>query len=252
MVLANETKVAIILIGTEDAYSKMLPNLRTARRIGTIIRGSDYCANKEYFSYLVKSIFHYQWFDEKVEVTQEIIDAMYNNTRWIIDQLIGLYIDMHRAYLAVSPSHRPAVNAAFIEDVSRRYHSGIRNLLEDLSDPSPRIQSQKELQLAYNQVNQAQAIINESCKIPENVLLREVIKRIRSIVPDLSSDEIATAFQKVLQANSVKSKNVDAIAPAVFKELQSSHTETPPVKKKSSKKQRTVSHDSMREQLLNP
>lgn len=41
--IGNRTKVAIAVVGTEDAYSKMFTHLRTARRLGNIISGNLYC-----------------------------------------------------------------------------------------------------------------------------------------------------------------------------------------------------------------
>ena len=61
MTLANQTKVAIAAVGTEDAYDKMFNGkLRTARRLGTTIIGHQYCSSKEYFRFLVKQLFNYQ------------------------------------------------------------------------------------------------------------------------------------------------------------------------------------------------
>ena len=38
MILANRTKVAIAVVGTEDAYEMMFSKFRTGRRVGTVIK----------------------------------------------------------------------------------------------------------------------------------------------------------------------------------------------------------------------
>lgn len=100
MVLTNRTKVAIGIVGTTDAYSKMFTSMRTARRVGTLISACQYCENKDYFKFLVQNLMRYQWFDSIVDPTQEIVDALCDNTHGIIDQLISLYICMHIEYLS--------------------------------------------------------------------------------------------------------------------------------------------------------
>lgn len=77
LTLVNRTKVAIAVVGTEDAYGRMFTKLRTARRIGNIISGNQYCENKQYFGYLVQEVFRYQWFDTPQAVANEIIQALY-------------------------------------------------------------------------------------------------------------------------------------------------------------------------------
>ena len=82
MTLANQTKVAIAAVGTEDAYEKMFNSkLRTARRLGPTISGHKYCSNKEYFAFLVKSLFNYQWTNEVVIPNDEIIESLYKKRR---------------------------------------------------------------------------------------------------------------------------------------------------------------------------
>lgn len=132
MVLTNRTKVAIGVVGTTDAYSKMFTNVRTARRVGMLVSSCQYCENKAFFGYLVKNLMRYQWFDDPVKATPEIIDALYTNTHGIIDQLISLYICMHIEYLG--KSRRPKVSAAFVNRVAEKYYPQMKDLLESLDN----------------------------------------------------------------------------------------------------------------------
>ena len=47
--IVNKTKVALVAVGTEDAYQKMFPNLRTSRRTGILIPANSYCKDKGFF-----------------------------------------------------------------------------------------------------------------------------------------------------------------------------------------------------------
>lgn len=58
MTLANKTKVAVAVVGTEDAYEMMFnAKLRTGRRLGATIIGHQYCKNYEYFNSWFTSYF---------------------------------------------------------------------------------------------------------------------------------------------------------------------------------------------------
>ena len=55
LTVVNKTKVAIMAVGTEDAYSKMFRNLRMSRRTGAFIEANAYCENKQYFATIVSN-----------------------------------------------------------------------------------------------------------------------------------------------------------------------------------------------------
>ena len=140
--IVNKTKVALVAVGTEDAYQKMFPNLRTSRRTGILIPANSYCKDKGFFSAIVKELMRYQWFDTYVEPSQEIIDALYAVSRGIIDQLISVYMAVHLEYFRTTP--RPAVDYEFIVDVANSYYPEIQRILWSLDTPAA--------EEAYNQM----------------------------------------------------------------------------------------------------
>lgn len=257
LVLTNETKVAIAAIGTEDAYSKMFTSLRTARRIGAVISGSVYCSNRKYCELLIRELFKYQWFDERIALTPEISDALYQNTCGIVDQLVGLYMHMQLAYLSVSP--RPTVNAKFIEEICNKYYPGVRSLLNNITNPT----TQKELQKvlldanskfdltleASRQVVRANEIMALTASQQDQILKRNVIKNIRSAEPGFSAETIASVFNKVAGAEDGGNLSEAKVTQAVLKILRS-HNETKAKRKPTPKQPPKVSHDEMREALL--
>lgn len=134
MTLANKTKVAVAVVGTEDAYEMMFnAKLRTGRRLGATIIGHQYCKNYEYFKFMVHQLFQYQWFDVPVNPDDELVNALYDNSKGIIDQLIGIYIFMQIDY--INASKKPMVNAAYVNKVVERHYPGLRSLLDRLNDP---------------------------------------------------------------------------------------------------------------------
>lgn len=131
--IVNKTKVALMAVGTEDAYQKMFPNLRTSRRTGMLIPANSYCKDKNYFAAIVKELMRYQWFDTYVAPTEEIIKAFYTVSRGIIDQLIAVYMAVHFEYLRMDP--RPEINAEFISEVAYSYYPEIQRILSKLDTP---------------------------------------------------------------------------------------------------------------------
>lgn len=133
--LSNQTKVAFGIIGTEDSYGKIFSgNLRQARRLGAEIHADKYCNNKQLFTYIVKKLFKYQWFNEPIVPTDDMVDVLYKYSHGIIDQLIGIYMYMNIDY--VLASRKPEVNAKYIKATAERHYPGIMELLKDISNPA--------------------------------------------------------------------------------------------------------------------
>ena len=208
MTLSNRTKVAMAVVGTEDARDKMFKELRTTRRLGTMINGNMYCENKRFFTFLVSQLFQYQWFDEPVEVSESLVDALYSVSKGIVDQLIGIYSCMHYDYL--ERKNRPIINAEYVYDIAKRYYPGIQNVLADLeSVESARklmgIRQDAEVRVAAiidsaKQEKEADDLVkgqNEANK--KMLLLKNVVSNITALYDEYSIPEIETVFNSVIK-----------------------------------------------------
>lgn len=253
MVLTNRTKVAIGVVGTTDAYEKMFKDLRTARRIGATVSSCQYCNNKEYFSFMVKQLMFYQWFDSPVEITEEIISALYDNTRGIVDQLVSLYIYMHIEYLSMKK--RPKVNGKFINLVAKKYFPHMKELLATIDDPlnDQRVsemlrETKQSLAARADQTEQAlamQDIIESQTAISEiNSLERNVVERVMDCTEDYCIDTIHDAFVKVINKHGAIDERT--VTREVFKLLQKGKSDKRP-KPKSSKK---ITHEAMQAAVI--
>lgn len=243
MTLTNRTKVAIAVVGTEDAYSKMFTHLRTARRLGNIISGNLYCENRTYFSILAKRVFKYQWFDSPVKMTNDMLEALYRNTHGIIDQLVGLCMYLNLDY--ISSKSRPTIDADYINKVAKRHYRGIQKLMDELDDPLNEKKRQKIIEEAdrkldnllqeHKQTAFAEKIMEsaeaDEKKIP---LKKNIIHNIEMVVADYTSDRIAAAVDRVLISTDETDEKV--LTRVVMKLLTDSKKETPTKKQKSKKK----------------
>lgn len=229
MTLSNKTKVAIAVVGTEDARNKMFKELRTSRRVGKVINGNCYCENKVFFSFLVKQLFSYQWFDKPVEVTDSIIDAFYDVSKGIVDQLVGIYSCVSYDYL--SKKKRPQVDAKYIKTVANTYYKGMQKVLSNINPEENNAQWESlknNAQLKIDQIvdkakqeNDANEILNATEKMnEERVQLVNVIANVKTIFDEYSDFEIENAFKKIMGRKSNQTLDERTISKLVVEQLQ--------------------------------
>ena len=134
LTIANNTKIAVIAVGTEDAYEKMFPNLRTSRRTGVFIDATSYCKNRTYVSNIIKRIWKYQWWDEYIpDIPKDVEDELIMISKGIIDQIIKIY--MHMQLECVRRKNNPQIDAEFVANVVRNSFPGTLIHLKSLSTP---------------------------------------------------------------------------------------------------------------------
>lgn len=130
LTLCNETGVALIMVGTEDARKKMFGHTaRTAHRVGPEIKSDLYCKNSQFLTILIKHLFNYQWFDEEVKLTPEIAEALIRCSHGIIGLLVRIYIYMNTDY--ITAYKKPVVDEKYVVETARRHFSEIISLLEN-------------------------------------------------------------------------------------------------------------------------
>ncbi len=227
LTLANRTKVAIGAVGTEDAMDKMFRRLRTARRIGCIIQGSLYCSSKDYFRVLVKSIFRYQWFDEPVEVTKDIIDTLYEVTHGIVNQLVNIYSSMCFDYL--DKKKKPVINGDYIRSIAKTFYPGIQAILENMKMSEAErayhafkedAEIRKELLLDQKRQEEEMKEIEGvlQTKAEQGISLENVIANITALY-DYSEQQIEEAYKKVINRKSSEGKSEKEISRLVYEQL---------------------------------
>lgn len=227
LTLANRTKVAIAVVGTEDARDKMFHELRTARRVGTMINGNRYCENREFFEYLVSQIFEYQWFKEPIEVTDKIIDTLYDVTKGIIDQLVSIYSCMNIE--AITARKKIEINADFIHHVADKYYPGIQDVLgsiecnaDTLEFENIRKNADARISKLMDEAKQEQEMkkIKENSTAKPDVSLHNVASNIRTIYDDYTDNQIEEAYNKVIRKASSSGKSEKEITRLVVETLQ--------------------------------
>ena len=241
LTLVNRTKMALIVVGTEDAKSKMFKELRTARRVGPVISGDLYCGNRSFFSLLVRMLLRYQWFDKTIEATDEIIDALYDVTKGLIDQLISIYTAMHYEYLS-RDDKRVKIDADFIRKVAKKYYPEMQYILKNLENIQatnnrmlenivPKIMDTK---LQNTQMTTMVYEFEEKEK--DDVILKNVIKTINMIY-DYEEEKIRQEYKKLMKKNSDLTEK--EIAQEIIKALENPNKKITVRKTKTQSKKTT-------------
>lgn len=247
MVIANQTKVSIIVIGTEDSYKKMFCNLRTARRLGPPIPAYLYCENKEYVTFVVKKLFGMQLFDTRVDPTEDITNAFYEETKGIIDMIIMLYISVQDAYIAAEK--KPVVNGDYVRKVMKNRFSELGNYLKEIGEVKNQLAIQKLLRnssaayeteiTALKQQKTMQSAMSNYDKEGINNVIREVVSSISLITNSFTSVEIEKVAKKVICNKKLEEINVTEVTLNTYKIM--SDKKAPKVKKSKS----TISKEEM-------
>jgi hypothetical protein len=212
--LVNETKVAFGVVGTEEAKGRIYKStLRQIRRLGTEIHADSYCDKRTFFDFFVKELLNYQWFDEDVRTdpqrVNEITDALFECTKGIIDQLIGLYIYMNVDY--VRKKKKPVVNAAYVRETSDKHFPGVKAILEDMTKFENERQraeiaenANKELDDTINEERQKAAEEEALNSLAENEgdrignLKKNIAQNILNVTDRYSLEKISDEIDKVL------------------------------------------------------
>ncbi len=250
LTIANETKVGLVLVGTNEAKWKMTPELRTARRIGNVINSDKYCRNKEFFRLIVEDLFQYQCFKEIVPVTDELVDTLYEMTFGIIDQLVGLFICMEEEY--VYRDSKDKINADFVRKVEKKYYPGMLDVLSatEVSEEeydqitSAAVDLIKTQEDEVAQAGEAKLIMDKNTEAAKDRMrLDNVMATIQSMYPEYTEATIKNALDGVLKKKGADKDDDMKIAGKVISVLSGS------VKHKTTSKKTTHSEEDMRAYL---
>ena len=249
LTLVNDTKVALITVGTEEAYEKMYSSLRMCRRGGRNILAHGYCnfrknkdnvdkndVNERYFRGMLTSIFKYQWFENRVKLTEDILNAFYEVTKGIIDQIITIYIYMHIDYYNDAYAGcRPVINGDYVRKVANKYCPKVRKYIDELdyymqsegifACKEVRAEAEAELNrmiLKTQKEDSAKVLVDQAENLSDSMItLNRVVKELTcSAVFDYTEEEIGTAFTKVVSAGHKKYKDFKVFLRLVIDQIE--------------------------------
>ena len=123
MTITNNSKVAMLVAGTEEAYGMIFNKYYTLRRIGDKISTTMFCRDRKYFDAIVASIMSINWFRTPQNLNdQSLLDAMYIATSGTIDRIINVWKNIQLDYIHLTEKQKTSfeITPAFIHASSDR------------------------------------------------------------------------------------------------------------------------------------
>lgn len=141
LTLANETGVAISVVGTQEAYSHLFSTRKLARRSGDEISANAYSVKYETFEAILDSLLLNQFTPDPVELSDDVRHRIFNVTGGIVSDLVTLYSHLENKLLASYPfpsdsptrAHEklkkglPKVTVGMIDRIVREHMDGLVN-----------------------------------------------------------------------------------------------------------------------------
>ena len=251
LTIANTTKIAMGVIGTEDGYAKMFSLLRTARRLGREINAPAYCASYKYFKIVLGDLFNYQWISKPVALTEELAERFYDETHGIIDQAVSLWIAVQDEYLLTSK--RTPIDPDYVSMVFSKRYPHLRELLSMIDNPETQAQIDEILRKSNSKYAHDLDIASQSKCMQEVlsheedyriiVLTQSVLTAIKAVDKRATDEEITAVCKEIIKDLPPEKRTCETVAPLVNERLQLR-------KKQTVKRERTVSSQDMLNSIL--
>lgn len=130
--LVNEIGIPIVIIGTTKAKQLLQVNFRQARRAGG--HGEliwEQMKKDDNWEVLLSSMWKYQWTKEKVELTKEWQDVLYEESQGIVDIAVKLFL-LAQSYAIETGIEK--ISTSMISHISKKYLSMTRKMLQALKE----------------------------------------------------------------------------------------------------------------------
>lgn len=116
--IVNKVKCGLISIGTQDTLERVYSEWYAGDRAGNNIDTSSYCLDKKLISDILRALFVTQWFDEKVELTDDIVNAFFECTGGSMRKIKALYIEATQKYIIARKKKHITVDGNFFREVA--------------------------------------------------------------------------------------------------------------------------------------
>lgn len=164
-----------------------------------------------------------------VEPDEEIIDTLYELTKGIVDQLVGIYSCMNYDY--VERKKKETINGQYIRMIANRYYPGIQKVLEsmDIDAQEESIQIMKEnAELRVNELldkakqeQEAERLMTSGVESTvEQIALENVVANINAIFSEYTEEKIKNAYDKVMKRKDMQGKSEKEITRTILKMLE--------------------------------
>lgn len=212
MTLANQTGIAIGVVGTEDAFAKLFYEQRINRRMGELITADDYCSHKSRTKSILYSLYNY--LPGNIQLDEDCINAYYTASGGIIAYIIKIFTYVAKeVYEQIAKNETPKITPKLIHNITKK-HLSSKLFLDKISIKNTVIEDE-----AYSNntirnllgVNTEETTTNNtSIELPEICHTDRMYKKINDIVKSAihaftnnkyTEEKIDSALFKIMKKN---------------------------------------------------
>lgn len=213
--LSNQTGIAIMLVGTSEAYDKIFDSLHTARRESIVIFAEEYKDSKDMFECNLLQLWDAQWTPKKLKYTKQIGNYIYERTNGLIGLLLLFWLSLQ---VECIEKHRiVATKNDFLKVGEER----LGHLTQALENEKMKLDGSLFMQAYRHEISDA---IRKNFK-PKNAveerskLKAKFIEELSIYHPEWNERIVSMAFDNVYD-NDSNIKSQKALATEVMKEIQ--------------------------------
>ena len=133
MTLENKTGVFVALIGTPEVIEKISAKEQYMRRVGKELKMDAYTKDDEYLDRLFSFIEQYQWFDKRVEFSDEMKKIIFRESHGIVAYIVLIYqaICYDYAFSEAPEGEKKVLDCAYIQKVIDNNFGIMKRILND-------------------------------------------------------------------------------------------------------------------------
>ncbi|MDD6588328.1 MAG: ATP-binding protein [Anaerobutyricum hallii] len=226
LVLANETSVALVAIGTREAFLRLFDDPHNARRFAHNINSEVYVENKRAFEFILRRLWNYRYFTDPVNPSAKIIDAMYEETHGIINMLMILWAYIQTQYM-LKPTE---ITADFIKKCSNRSMDLLKLSVDRYDYKKESISMKKAVNQMIAAISERGHTGNDVGEIVDVARTQAYVEeKILELYPEVSKKAIFNSFTRALKLSGGKFTSDSAAVRETLKtisEMQKIHMAT--------------------------
>lgn len=237
--IVNKSKCGLVTVGTQDALYKLYTEWYTGDRAGETIDTSVTCMDKNIIRGTLSVLFQYQWFNEKVELTDDIVKTFIECTGGSIRKIKALYIAANREYIKAKGNK--TVDGMFFREIAYRKWRNLQAIIrlkeQQYRDFQALIESSKgykrealESQWQEKETKYAELVAGtqNGDSEPLEALECEVLNHYKILGKKVDEQEVKQKCLDIYNANRAKNLSTVALTKKVVAKIKVKRTRSTP------------------------
>ena len=234
--LANETGIAVGVIGNEEAFEKLFTTPRVTRRLGKLINADTYCSDVKLVHFILNML--YSYLPYQVKLTNECLDAYFKESDGIIHYIVQLFVGASVEFIKGKQ-----ITPELISHVAKKIFTAKKCFEENTVETTIKNSNKTSMEDVRKMLQTAMPGEKSDFKLPEGNRIREITDSIKSAIHvfcanKYSDADIETAIRNVI--NDTDSQ--ETILQAVLKELTAKETARLKQAEKKKQNEEAVEH----------